>query len=136
MVDCLDLSEEFKHFSHNGATLNLDERMQLEMSLGQLRCSIEADEVMFWGKVTGVSADYYIALAVTFQGMYEFPTKQFFWTLSTTPDLKFKEMPGLGLPTPEQDKFIDSCASYFLGEPMKLLNQKEGAEEEAEVVEE
>ena len=53
--------------------------------------------------------------------------------LSTTPDFKFKEMPGLGLPRPEQDAFIDSCASYFMGEPNKPLNQKEeGEEAEAE----
>lgn len=95
-----------------------------------MRASIEADEVLFWGKVTGLNADYYIALAVTFQGMYEFPQKQFYWTLSTSADLKFKEMPGLGLPMPEQDAFIDSCATYFLGEPNKLLNQKEGEGED------
>lgn len=106
------------------------------MALGQLRGSVEADEVLFWGKVTGLNADYYIALAVTYQGMYEFPQKQFYWTLSTTPDMKFKEMPGLGLPMPEQDAFIDSCATYFLGEPNKLLNQKEGAEEEEPAQEE
>ena len=92
--------------------------------------------MLFWGKVTGLNADYYIALAVTFKGMYEFPQKQFYWTLSTAADLKFKEMPGLGLPMPEQDAFIDSCASYFLGEPNKLLNQKEGAEEEEAAQEE
>ena len=102
--------------------------------MGQLRASIEADEVLFWGKVTGIDADYYIALAVTFGGMYEFPQKQFYWALSTTPDLKFREMPGLGLPNPEQDKDIDARASYFKGDPYKPLVEKpdDGAEEEAE----
>jgi hypothetical protein len=85
--------------------------------------------VLFWGKITGINADYYIAVAVTFRSMYEFPLKTFYWTLSTTPDYKFKEMPGLGLPTAEQDRFIDCAASYFLGEPNKLLNAKEGDEE-------
>jgi hypothetical protein len=75
MVDCLDLSEELKHFAHNGATLNLDERMLLEMGLANLRASVTADEVFFWGKITGINADYYVAQAVTFNGMYEFPTK-------------------------------------------------------------
>lgn len=98
-----------------------------------MRASVQADEVLFWGKVTGISADYYLAVAVTFRSMYEFPLKTFYWTLSTTPDFKFKEMPGLGLPTVEQDRFIDAAASYFLGEPNKLLNAKEGdAEEPAE----
>ncbi len=77
--------------------------MQLEMGLAQLRASVQADEVLFWGKVTGINADYFIAVAVTFRNMYEFPLKTFYWTLSTAADFKFKEMPGLGLPTPEQD---------------------------------
>lgn len=101
------------------------------MSLCQLRASVTADEVLFWGKINGINADYYIAVAVTYRDQYEFPNKQFFYTLSTTPDFKFKEMPSLGLPIPEQDAFIDNSTSYFLGEPNKLLNQKEG-EEEAE----
>ena len=45
-------------------------------------------------------------------------------------------MPGLGLPTAEQDSFIDACTSYFLGEPNKLLNQKEGDAEGEEPAEE
>jgi len=45
-------------------------------------------------------------------------------------------MPGLGLPTAEDDKFIDECKTYFLGEPNKLLNAKEGAEDEAAAEEE
>lgn len=43
------------------------------MALNELRSQINADELLFWGKVTGINADYYIALAVTFTGMYEFP---------------------------------------------------------------
>ena len=45
-------------------------------------------------------------------------------------------MPGHGLPTAEDDKFIDECKTYFLGEPNKLLNAKEGAEDEAAAEEE
>jgi hypothetical protein len=41
----------------------------------------------------GLINDYYIAIAVTFSGMYEFPTKKFYWALST--DFKFTEMPDL-----------------------------------------
>lgn len=48
-------------------------RMQVEMALNELRSQINADELLFWGKVTGINADYLIALAVTFTGMYEFP---------------------------------------------------------------
>lgn len=103
------------------------------MSLNELRGTVQADELLFWGKITGINADYYIAVAVTYQGMYEFPLKSFYWTLSNTKDFKFREIPSLGLPEVQQDLFIDNCASYFLGEPAKLLNTKEGdAEAEAE----
>jgi hypothetical protein len=104
--------------------------MQVEMALNELRGQINADELLFWGKVTGINADYYIALAVTFTGMYEFPQKTFYWTISTTKDFRFREMPSLGLPEVEKDRFIDNCATYFLGDPNKLLNAKEGEGEE------
>lgn len=104
--------------------------MQLEMSLNELRGTVQADELFFWGKITGINADYYIAVAVTYKGMYEFPLKSFYWTLSTTKDFRFRELPSLGLPEIEQDRFIDNCEKYFLGEPNKLLNAKEGDAEE------
>jgi len=68
MVDTLDFSEELKHFSHNGITLNLDERMQLEMAMMSLRTRIDSDELHFWGKITGLGNDYYVAVAVTYAG--------------------------------------------------------------------
>ena len=46
-------------------------------------------------------------------------------------DFRFREMPSLGLPEVEKDRFIDNCATYFLGDPNKLLNAKEGEGEEA-----
>ena len=100
------------------------------MSLNELRGVVQADELFFWGKITGINADYYIAVAVTYKGMYEFPLKSFYWTLSTTKDFRFRELPSLGLPEVEQDRFIDNCEKYFLGEPNKLLNAKEGDAEE------
>jgi len=62
--------------------------------------------------------------------MYEFPLKNFYWTLSTTKDYRFRELPNLGLPEVEQDGFIDTCSQFFLGDPNKLLNAKEGDAEE------
>ena len=35
-MDILDFSEEIKNFRHSGVTLNLDERMQIEMALNTL----------------------------------------------------------------------------------------------------
>ena len=107
--------------------------MQLEMALSVLRASVKSDEVMFWGKVTGVNEDYYIAVTVTYQGMYEFPTKCFYYTLSNTPNYQFREMPALGLPDLEQNLLIDTSDSLFLGQPAKILgNNVEGEEGEEE----
>lgn len=112
--------------------------MQLEMALCQLRCSVQACEVMFWGKICGLNQDYYIAVAVTYKDQYEFPLKQFYYTLSNTPALAFKEMPALGLADAEQDLAIDTDASFFRGEPGYLLGggSPEGEEEETAPAEE
>ena len=104
--------------------------MQLEMALCQLRTTVKADELLFWGKIAGLQQDYYIAMAVTFKDMYEFPLKQFYFTRTNTPGFAFKEMPTLGLPDIEQDTAIDTAADFFTGEPTRLLSGK--APEEGE----
>jgi len=71
--------------------------MQLEMALSVLRNQIKADELMFWGKVTGVQNDYYIAVSITYKNMYEFPQKTFYYTLSNVKNFAFREMPSLSL---------------------------------------
>jgi len=90
-MDILDFSEEIKNFQHNGTTLNLDERMQLEMALMSLNERAECEELTFWGKINGLKNDYYIAMALKYTDMYEFPVKTFFWALSG--EYVFKEMP-------------------------------------------
>lgn len=132
---CNNSPTELSNFKHNGVTLNLDEKMQLEMALNLLRCEVKADEVLFWGKVMGSVNDYYLAVTVTYQGQYEFPNKRFYYTLSNTPAFAFKELPELGLPEPEQDMLIDNAASLFEGNPEKVLSNKpEGEEGEEEPV--
>jgi len=108
------------------------------MALCQLRTQVKACEIMFWGKVCGLNQDYYIAVAVTYANQYEFPLKQFYYTLSNSPAFTFKEMPALGLPDAEQDLAIDTDASFFRGEPGFLLGgaAAEGEEEEEPVKEE
>ena len=44
-MDILDFSEEIKNFRHNGVTLNLDERMQIDMALNTLLARIETEEL-------------------------------------------------------------------------------------------
>jgi len=102
MVDTLDFSDELKNFSHNGITLNLDERMQLEMAMMSLRGRIDSDELHFWGKISGMVNDYYVAVAVTYAGQYEFPCKNFYWCLSS--NFNFRELPTL---SEQHDGIVD-----------------------------
>lgn len=102
--------------------------MQLDIALSTLNGKITADELHFWGKINGLNNDYYIAVGICFEGMYEFPVKRFYWALST--DFAFKEMPALG---EQHDAKINADISYFTGEPNKnLLAKADGEEGEQE----
>jgi len=52
-MEVLDLDYEMTHLKSRGVGLNLDEKMQLEQALHKLHCELEAEEVMFWGKING-----------------------------------------------------------------------------------
>ncbi len=43
-----------KYVNLNGVTLNIDERLQLKLSLGQLQCDLKVDAIYFWGKIIGM----------------------------------------------------------------------------------
>ena len=126
-MDILDFSEEIKNFRHNGTTLNLDERMQIEMALNTLQARIETEELVFWGKIEGIKNDYYIAMGLQFRNMYEFPVKTFFWALSG--EFIFREMPDM---TEQHDALIDSDCNYFQGTPTTVLSGKKGEGEDEE----
>ena len=70
--------------------LNLEERMQLEMGLNAIR---GFEEVKLWGKIHGVTKDYFIALALNYTNQYEFPHKTFYWCSSG--NWVFQELPPL-----------------------------------------
>lgn len=75
--------------------------------------------------VLGLYADYYIAVAYTYTGMYEFPVKKFYWALSK--DFEFSDLPELN----DQHKgAVNNANSYFEGNPKKKLVsvKKEGEE--------
>lgn len=52
-MEVLDLQSELNNFRSRGLNLNLDEKMQLEIALHNLHKEINAEEVLFWGKITG-----------------------------------------------------------------------------------
>lgn len=73
-------------------------------------------------------ADYYIAVAYAYTGMYEFPVKKFYWALSK--DFEFNELPELN----DQHKAaVNNATAYFEGNPKKkLVSVKKEGEEGAE----
>lgn len=40
------------------------------------------EELLFWGRISGMKGDYYIAMGVTYSHQYEFPTKTFYFAQS------------------------------------------------------
>jgi len=99
------------------------------MAMMSLRGRIDADELHFWGKVSGIANDYYVAVAITYAGQYEFPCKNFYWALST--NFNFRELPTL---SEQHDGIVDLDEMPFEGNPDKVLDAavKENEEGEAE----
>ena len=82
MCDIKDLTASLKTLSHNGVLFNVEERFQLELALQHLLNNSKAgdfDELLFWGKVSGINGDYYISQGICYSNRYEFPEKKFYW---------------------------------------------------------
>ena len=52
-MDVENFDSTLKYVNINGVTLNIDERIQLKLSIGQLQCDLKVDKVWLWGKITG-----------------------------------------------------------------------------------
>jgi hypothetical protein len=52
-MDVEDFSKNLKHINLNGVTLNLDERMQLQLSFEQISADFSTESLFFWGKLIG-----------------------------------------------------------------------------------
>lgn len=100
-----------------------------------MNTSAETDfeELLFWGKLTGLNADYYVAVGLVYTGRYEFACKRFYY--ATSADFTFKPFPALN----DQHKEVyDEIKTMLTGNP-KLIHRKvepeksaaEGQEEEA-----
>jgi len=123
-MEVLDLNYELSCMRQRGVNLTLDEKMQLELALHSLHTKIECDELLFWGKINGINKDYFMAVAVTYTGKFEFPDKKFYWCLSD--DYNFKETPDLN---DAHREFVDKDVLFFMGEPNKKLKQPAEGEE-------
>ena len=69
------------------------------------------EELLFWGRISGVRADYYIAMGVTYAKQYEFPTKTFYFASSN--DFVFKQFRDIN--TLHKDKY-DGLTGPFTGD--------------------
>lgn len=73
------LESEMKMINKTGATLNLEEKMRLEIGVKQITDKFQLDQVLVWGKVCGIYNDYYILLGLQMRGQHCFPEKVYFW---------------------------------------------------------
>lgn len=97
MADIKDLTASLEILQHNGVCFNTEERFQLHMALQQLlnnSVATDFDELLFWGRVSGKAADYYVAMGVCYQNRYEFPEKKFYWC-SPANQMVFEAFPAL-----------------------------------------
>lgn len=60
-MDIYRVCEDLKFVNQIGKTLNLQERMKLELALMKLTEATNFDQILFWGKIEGIKKDYYIA---------------------------------------------------------------------------
>ena len=71
----------------------------------------EFEELLFWGRVSGTRADYYIAMGVTYKHQYEFPTKSFFFASSN--DFVFRKFRDMNR---QHEAEYDKILTPFIGD--------------------
>lgn len=49
------VNKELKYLTTNGVTLNPDEKMNISLALQQLQCELNFEELLLWGKISGMS---------------------------------------------------------------------------------
>ena len=129
-MDLLDLDAGLKNLTHNGFCLNVEEKFQLEMGLRTLLNQVEPtdfEELLFWGRVSGMTKDYYIAMGVTYSGKYEFPEKRFYY--ATSNNFEFVAFPEIN--TQHGDAY-NKLTGFFTGNPehihIKVVEDKQDDE--------
>jgi len=71
--------------------------LQLDLALQQLlndSAVSDFEELLFWGRVSGNNGDYFIAIGLTFNEQFEFPSKKFYWCSSVS-GMRFQQFPAL-----------------------------------------
>ncbi|EGR29932.1 radial spoke head protein, putative [Ichthyophthirius multifiliis] len=115
-MDIYRLSTDIKFMNQIGMTLSVEERMKLELSILKINENENFDQILFWGKIQGVKADYFVALALQYKGKFEFPSKKFYFAKSDTFD--FEELPECNL---EYQQQVDTFRTLFTGDPKTVI---------------
>lgn len=120
-MDVENLDIALKYINLNGVTLNIDERLQLKLSLGQLQADLKLDQIFLWGKINGTVKDYFIAYSLNSAQKTSagFPTKQFYWASST--NFIFATLPK---PLEQFAALFNDLNVFFTGEHDKIVIEK------------
>ena len=109
-------------------------RFQIDLAIQKLLNSSmpsDFDELLFWGRISGVKNDYYIAMGIIYNDRFEFPEKRFFWCNASN-GMTFEPFPDLN---DQHRAQVDGFAGQmFQGSPNDVLItvEKAGDKEEAE----
>ena len=52
-MEAESLADQLKYLTSNGVTLNIDERLNLMLSISKLQNDQNFEELLFWGKING-----------------------------------------------------------------------------------
>ena len=78
-MNIINLNSELKFVNRIGQTLSVEERTYLQTSVEALSSEYNFEKWNFWGRIEGISKNYYVAEGVNFKGSVNFPQKKLFW---------------------------------------------------------
>lgn len=124
------LGRDIQAMSQISEGLSFEERFKLQLGLKEIEDGSKFDQLLFWGKITGLAGNYYLAVALKFRNEYEFPSKAFFYARD---DFIFSPLP------PIVRQFQEKCEDFnemFKGDPEAVLweapEEPEGGQKEPE----
>ncbi|CAD8082384.1 unnamed protein product [Paramecium primaurelia] len=109
------IPEDLRFVNQIGQTLSAEEKIKLEIALIKLSQTQTFDQLLFWGRIEGTVANYYIAIGLNFKNNFEFPHKTFFYTANLK---EFQNLPPLN---PEYKEQVETFRQLFSGQPEKIL---------------
>jgi len=78
-MNIFNINSELKFANRIGQTLSAEERISLDLSVLRLSEEYHYEAFNFWGRIEGMSKNYYILQGVNFKGAADSPAKKYFW---------------------------------------------------------